>query len=200
MKKQVLVIHGAATFLTYEDFLQFLRTTGEVNPAYNKAKRWKSSLPEALGDAYEVIAPSMPNKQNAKYEEWKIWFERHIPYLTDGVLLVGHSMGGIFLAKYLSENTFARKVGGTFLVAAPYDSVEKEPLGDFALSQPLDSFAAQGGPIHLYHSADDPIVDFAELAKYQKALPSAKVTTFTDRGHFDQETFPEIVADIKALA
>ena len=43
-------------------------------------------------------------RTNARYEEWKIWFERMIPFLNDNVILVGHSLGGIFFVKYLSEN------------------------------------------------------------------------------------------------
>ncbi len=67
----------------------------------------------------------MPNKTNAQFEEWKIWFEKFIPFLNDGVILVGHSLGGVFLAKYLSENKFPKKIGGVFLVSAVYEKNQK---------------------------------------------------------------------------
>ncbi len=40
----------------------------------------------------------------------------------------------------------------------------------------------------------------SELAKYQAALPAATARTFSDRGHFNQPAFPELVADIKNLS
>jgi hypothetical protein len=142
----------------------------------------------------------MPNGFNAKYEEWKIWFERHIPFMRDGVILLGHSLGGIFLAKFLSENDFPKKINATLLVAAPYDAGGDYSLADFVIRGPLERFAKQGGEVYLYHSEDDPIVDSGELEKYKKKLPDATIRVFKDRGHFDQEEFPEIVEDIKKLA
>lgn len=47
--------------------------------------------------------------------------------------------------------------------------------------------------IHLYHSQDDPVVPFEELAKFQKDLPGANVHIFADRGHFIDPDFPELI-------
>ena len=104
MKKQVVVIHGADTFDTYEDSLKFLRNFEIDSLEYFKGKNWKTSLQERLGDEFEVISPRMPNTLNAKYLEWKIWFEKLVPLLNEEVILIGHSLGGTFLAKYLAEN------------------------------------------------------------------------------------------------
>ena len=64
--------------------------------------------------------PQMPNKQNADYQAWKIEFEKILPDLDKDSILIGHSLGGIFLAKYLSENKLAQKLDSLHLVAAPY--------------------------------------------------------------------------------
>lgn len=83
----------------------------------------------------------MPNGNNAQYIEWKIWFERLLPFLNDGVILIGHSLGGIFLAKYLSENNFSIKVRAAILIAAPFDALGmKESLSQFKLLSPLENF------------------------------------------------------------
>lgn len=194
---QVFVIHGGTTFATYEEYLHYLKTK-EIDIQTLKAKGWKDSL-DSLGPGYEVIAPRMPNAQNAKYEEWKLWFERFIPFLKDGVVLVGHSLGGVFLAKYLSENSFPKKIKATLLVAAPYEYDIGSPLPQFSIQKPLKKFGEQGGKIILYHSKDDPIVPFTELAKYQKELPEAQVRVFEDRGHFNHEEFPEVLQDLTEL-
>ena len=201
MKKQVVVIHGGDTFETYEKYLDFLCNYEIDSLDYFKHKGWKSILQEKLGDDFEVIRPQMPNKINAKYLEWRIWFEKLVPLLNPEVILVGHSMGGIFLAKYLSENNFPKKILGTFLVSAPYDAETFEyTLVDFVLPADLKKFEEQGGKIYLYHSTDDEVVSFTELEKYKKQLPSATARVFEDRGHFNQEDFPELVQDILNIA
>ena len=46
--------------------------------------------------------------------------------------------------------------------------------------------------VNLFHSKDDPVVPFTELAKFQRDLPTAKLHIFEDRNHFFQPTFPEL--------
>lgn len=198
---QIIVIHGGDTFNTYEEYITFLKGWRiDFDDIRSKRTDWKDGLQAALGDGFEVIAPKMPNKLNAKYLEWKIWLEKFIPHLEPEVVLVGHSMGGIFLAKYLAENDFPKTIKGLFLVAAPYDEKDTdESLADFNFSGDLKKVGEQAQSIFLYQSADDPVVPFADFAKYQAALPHAVARQLEGRGHINQETFPELVADIKSL-
>ena len=199
MKKQIVVIDGGDAFNTYEEYLSFLRKKEFDFNRLNK-RGWKETLSEKLGEGFEVIIPKMPNYANARYLEWKIWFEKLIPFLEDEVTLVGHSLGGIFLAKYLSENSFPKRVRAILLVAPPYDTEgTDDSLVDFTLLRAPSNLTEQSGKIFLYHSEDDPIVPFSNLRKYEKELPSAKVRILKDRGHFLQEEFPELVEDIKGL-
>lgn len=203
MKKQVVVIHGGTSFKSYRDYLSYLKTK-EIDIGRLRPKRdWKSALPLKLGKKYDVLLPRMPNSTNARYGEWKIWFENVAKVLGEEVIFVGHSLGGIFLAKYLSENIFPKKIKAAILVAAPFedtkDSEDKESLADFKLPKSLKNFADQCDKIYLLHSQDDPVVPFSHLKKYKKALPKAKTFIFKNRGHFNQEQFPEIVKIIKSL-
>jgi len=198
MKKQIVVVHGGDTFDSYEEYIKFLEDF-KIDIESLKQKRWKSSLQEELGDDFEVIAPQMPNNTYAKYFEWKLWFDKYVPLLNDEVVLLGHSQGGIFLSKYLSENKFPKKIRGVFLVSAPYDDETEYTLGDFRLEKDLNQFEEQAREIYLYHSKDDNIVPFVDLEKYKKDLPNAHIEVFEDRGHFDQEKFPEIIRDIKEV-
>ena len=199
MKKQIVVIHGGDTFNTYEEYLSFLKNR-EFDLERLKKEDWKETLSEKLGEKFEVIILKMPNSANAKYLEWKIWFEKLIPFLKDEVILVGHSLGGIFLAKYLSENSFPKRIRATLLVAPPYDTEGTDySLVDFTLSEAPGKLTEQSDEIFLYHSEDDPVVPFGSLRKYEKELSGARVRIFKDRGHFQQEKFPELVEDIKSL-
>lgn len=71
MKKQVLFVHGGNAYDTYEDFIAELQTFS-VDPYTTEKKKWRMSLKEDLGSGFEVLLPEMPNKQNAKYGEWKV--------------------------------------------------------------------------------------------------------------------------------
>lgn len=200
MKQQVLVIHGGTSFDNNEDYIEFIKTRELTLDTLRQTYDWKASLGGELGEAFDVLQPRMPNGTNARYKEWKIWFERCVRLLEENIILIGQSLGGIFLAKYLSENVLAKKIKATILVAAPFDDVlTAESLNDFKLPVSLDKFANQGGTICIIHSKDDPIVPFGDAAKYQQALPKAKMMLFDDRQHFHQEKFLELVNRIKLL-
>ncbi|MDO8569254.1 MAG: alpha/beta hydrolase [bacterium] len=198
MKKQIVVISGGDTFETYEEYLNFLRNYEIDIERYKSDKNnWKPWLRQKLGSDFEVILPVMPNRTNAQFEEWKIWFERLTPFMRDDIILIGHSLGGTFLAKYLSENQFPKKTKAVFLVGAVYDrDSEGYPLVSFTLPTNLD---LQTDKIYLYHSKDDPVVPFSSLEQYKKALSKAQTRVFENRGHFNQEEFPELVEDILNL-
>jgi hypothetical protein len=101
MKTQIFFIHGGMTFKNKEDYLKFLKTR-EIST--DKKIKWHGEyLGKKLGKNFEIIKPRMPLQDYAKYDEWKISFERYFPYLRDNVILIGESLGAIFLAKYLSE-------------------------------------------------------------------------------------------------
>jgi uncharacterized protein len=136
----------------------------------------------------------MPNKSNAQFEEWKLWFEKLIPFLYQDVILTGHSLGGTFLAKYLSETQFLKKIKAVFLIGAVYDKDDSgHSIASFTLPTRLN---LQTENIYLYHSKDDSVVPFSALEKYKKALPNAQIKIFEDRGHFNQEKFPELAQNI----
>lgn len=200
--KQVVFIHGGSAYSDYEAFLTHLRT---AEPRYSREARpvrWSDRLREKLGAEFEVLTPAMPNKDNAKYLEWKLWFERHFEYLADGAVLIGWSQGGYFLTKYLIENTTPFTIKALYLVAAPYESEDfgGEDGGDFAFeTSQVGELAGKASKIFILHSEDDFVVPYAHALKYKSALPNAELLTFTERNHFLQAEFPELVASIRAL-
>lgn len=199
MPQQVLVIHGGTSFKTYEDYFSYLKNK-RIDLDKLRYRRWKDNLREDLGEKYDVLLPTMPNSKNANYKEWKILFEKILERLNDNIILVGHSLGGIFLAAYLSENKIDKKIVATILVAAPFkDEIKGESLKKFALPKSLDLFSKQSKVIYLLHSKDDPVVPFNHIKEYKKQLPSAVIKVFTKKGHFSQKHFSEIVQIIKDI-
>lgn len=195
MKSSLLIIHGGTTFDTYEEYLKYLESCELTIEKINK-KDWKNNLALQLSEI-EVLFPIMPNSKNARYPEWKLWFEKMFPALSDEVILVGHSLGGIFLAKYLNENQFPKKIKQLHLIAAPYDTaVIKDSLADFELSGTLDNLTDKSEKIFLYQSKDDTSVAYEDVLKYKRDIPNAELLVFENRGHFTQQDFPELIKNV----
>jgi uncharacterized protein len=201
-KQQVFYIHGGTAFSDYAAFLNFLKVkTIRDLPNQEVISKWSEHLSADLGAKYEVFAPAMPNSQNAKYQEWKIWFERHFEYLRDNLVLLGWSQGGLFLIKYLLENDFPFTIKKLILVAAPFSLVTTggEDGGDFNFAtEMVGDLVNKAQNIDIFHSEDDFVVPFSEALRFKAAWPKAELITFTDRNHFLIPTFPELIASIKA--
>jgi len=198
---QLVFIHGGDSFLSNEAFYEYLRAqTYEPHPApYQRWRDWLEIQLEAEG--YEWLYLAMPNKQNADYEAWKIWFEKVVPYIeTDTPThVVGYSLGACFLLRYLTENQSPFQIEAVHLVApALAEEGVDGGLGSFAINTSiLDTLDQKTSQVHLYHSTDDPICPYTHSEQVATAVPSALLHTFTDRGHFFQPEFPELLAQIQ---
>ena len=201
MKKQVVIIHGGMAFDSHKAYISFLKNSPVDPKRWLPRRGWKDNIDLKLGKKFEVFTPQMPTKINAKYTEWKIVFGKMIPFLGDDAILIGHSLGGIFLAKYLAQNTLPKKINTLILLAAPFNTegIHEESLGDFILPPSLKKITEQVKNVCLIYSKDDKVVPFKQVNKYKKALPGSKTLIFTDRNHFNQETFPELLKLIKNI-
>ena len=74
MRKPVLFIHGG----------------GEG--AYEEDRNLAASLQDALGTAYDVQVPKMPDEDRPVYEAWKERITKELDALEGEVILVGHSL------------------------------------------------------------------------------------------------------------
>lgn len=198
--KQLIMIHGGNVFCTEDDFYVYLQEK-KYNPFEEKKYR-SDRLSNKLKEQYQIAKPLMPNNKNASYKAWKIWFEKALPYLNDEDLIIaGNSLWAMFLIKYLGENTFPKKIKQLHLIAGVFDesdmSDEEKYAWDFAYSpEIIPNIEKQVESIFLYHSKDDPSVPYSHAEKIKAYLPKAKFVTFTDRGHFSQAEFPELLENI----
>ncbi|MFA5022153.1 MAG: alpha/beta hydrolase [Patescibacteria group bacterium] len=197
-KTQIFLIHGGNTFKNNKDYLRYLKTR---KIKLEKKIRWSDDyLDKCLGKNFEIIRPRMPLQDYAKYNDWKIYFERHIPYLRNGVILIGGSLGGIFLAKYLSEHKFPKKILATYLICPPFDdTLPNESLaGGFKLKSNLNLLEKNSKNLYLLFSKDDDVVPVSHAKKYGQKLKNAKIIIYKSKnGHFKVPKFPEIVRLIK---
>ena len=150
----------------------------------------------------EVVRIDMPCRNNAKYEEWKITFEKYIPKLSEQVILLGLSLGGTFLAKYLSENNFPKEIVSAYLIGTPYDDDLKgeELAGGFNIKSHLSLLEENCGKITLMYSEDDDIVPVRHADKFREKLSDAEIITYERKdGHFQVTEFPELIEKIKRV-
>jgi predicted alpha/beta hydrolase family esterase len=200
VKKQILLIHGGMTFKNHKDYIHYLKNKTINIDGYIS---WSGEyLNKKLGSDFQIIRPTMPLKDNAKYEEWKIFFERYIPYLKNNVILIGVSLGGIFLAKYLSEHKFPKKIKAIFLVCAPFDNShsDEDLVGGFKLKANISLLEQNTKNLNLLFSADDDCVQVYHAEKYRQKLTKANIVIYKNKnGHFKVPVFPEIINMIKAL-
>ena len=190
--KQILIIHGGDSFSSYDAYVRSLRSLEISYDRLRQQKKWKTWLVEQLPEA-DVLLPTFPNCSNAVYDEWVVYFEKLLPFLHDEVYLIGHSLGAMFLAKYLNEAPLNKPVKKLLLVAGGYDDESMEDLGSFKVTS-AKNLPQSADEIHLFHSKDDPVVPYSELAKFQADLPDAIIHSFENRGHFLGESFPELLA------
>jgi predicted alpha/beta hydrolase family esterase len=181
MKKQVLFIHGGG------------------QGAYEEDKKMAANLRDALGAVYAVRCPRMPNEDRPEYEAWKNQIAKEITALEGEVILVGHSLGGSILIKYLSEEKVEKPIAGIFLIAPPYWGAEDWEVGEYELRKDFETKLRKGLPVFFYHSCDDEWVLFAHLALYTAKLPRATIHEFGGRGHQFNNDLSEVARDISRL-
>lgn len=160
---------------------------GGCSPADNWYP-WVEHELRALG--LEVINRQFPDSVKARAQFW-------LPFLDElgadaNTILIGHSSGAVAAMRYAETHQLL----GSVLVGVCHSD-----LGD--------AFEAQSGyyaapwrwqPIRdnqefiaIYNSTDDPHIPIAE-ARHVAAQLKASYFEFTDRGHFVDARFPEVVA------
>ncbi len=200
MKKQVIFIRGGETFANEEDFYKYISTVDL--DFFNQRRTWRDWIIWALSETHDILVPHMPCKDNADYKAWKILFDRYLDFIKDeSPILVGNSLGSTFLLKYLSENGFPKKISQLHLVAPVVtdegSTLYLEKLSTFAFDvSGLSKISDICDNIHLWHSEDDPAVNFKNSEIVKEKLSKANLHVFKNRGHFGQPSFIELLESI----
>lgn len=140
--------------------------------------------------------PEMPLAYEPEYTVWKTELERFD--IHKDTVLIGHSAGGGFLVRWLSENKNV-SVGKLVLVAPSLDPDKKSKTGfcDFEIDSEL---SARVSHISVFISNDaEHIKKSVEIL--QEAIPEIQVVTLEGMGHFipahmGRVEFPELLAEI----
>lgn len=199
--QQIVFIHGGTTFDSYERYIDNLKTKTVYKDRLAYQPMWFHLLDKTLTSPVEVLLPSMPNKQNASFEEWGIWFDRLQEVIEDDAILIGHSLGAIFLAKYLASNILKSPAKAVMMLAGPYSNDEPEDLGGFSIEprDDLENIYKSTKDVIMVHAPNDPVVNINEQHRYKKALPMAEYLQLDGPDHFMRPEFPEMVEMIQSV-
>lgn len=168
-----------------------------ANPS-NSESHWFSWLKRQLilKDIHAVsIEPPFPFRP--RYDEWKREFERFD--LTPETILVGHSCGGGFLVRYLSEHKDLR-VSKVALVA-PWTNPDDNPLSDTADFFYFDidpDFPSRTASTTIFVSDDDEPSVLQTVDILRSHVKGLDIKRYTDKGHFTRDSmggveFPELL-------
>lgn len=170
-----------------------------AGPQYGKGKgsydlvRW---LKKELSGEYEIHFPVIEKPSSPTYEKFKKLFAAAFSDLVGPVVLIGHSLGGSTLLKYLSEEQPNITITGLFLVATPYwDSSMKE----FQLKPGFQTSLKNIPEIFLYHSRNDPEVPFNHMELYAALFKKAATRALPGKEHIFSKGLPALVQDLKTL-
>ena len=186
--KTAIIIHG------YNDKAEYLDTS---RPAASN-DHWIAWIQrQLLLKGIEAQTPEMPGFYMPNYEAWKEMLERFD--LNENTMLIGHSCGGGFIVRYLSENNV--KVGKVVLVAPwldPEHHLTDKNFFKFEIEEDLASKTA--GLVVMYSTDDYPDV-LKSVEMLRSKIKNAKFQEFTGKKHFTlgsmkTDQFPELLANL----
>lgn len=182
--KTAVIIHGKPSKEEYLDL---------ANPAQSN-RHWFPWLQKQLA-IRGVVAQSleMPEPYEPKYKDWKETFEQM--HVDENTALFGHSCGGGFFVRWLSENK--RNVGEVVLVAPWIDPDRELTTGffDFKIDPTLTE-RTKG--VMVMYSTDDDLSILETVRILKEKLPNAVFREFHGKGHFCSsdlvnDAFPELL-------
>lgn len=153
-------------------------------------KNWIPWLKKQLSKRkLNCIVPSFPTPYKQDYESWskilKAYFE--IGYITENTTFITHSLGGIFVIKFLLENKIKVK---KIITIAGFNNLEFEDDMDLYKSFYLDKDLSD---IKLYslerislYSNNDPYVPQNDAENFADSILSEKILV-NGLGHFNEK-------------
>lgn len=156
------------------------------------------SLRRELGEGYEIRYPRMPDEDDPSYPRWSAAIRREMATLTDGAVVVGHSVGGTILVNALAERSPEREPGAIVLIAAPFVGAGGWPSDEFELPDDLGARLPPGVPVHVFHGLGDETAPPSHADLYARAIPQAQLHRLPGRDHQLDNDLSEVATTIRA--
>lgn len=188
--KNAIILHGMPSREEYYD---------KNYPSTSNA-HWVPWLQkQLLCNDIAAVTPEVPFSFRPEWERWCKEVERY--EITPDTLLVGHSCGGGFWVRYLSEHPELR-VGKVVLVA-PWMDPEGDEAGDFFKFTIDPDLAGRTKSLVIFHADNDMGNVHKSVATLREQIKNIGYREFHGYGHFcveDMHTteFPELLEELTA--
>lgn len=141
--------------------------------------------------------PEMPQSWKPDYEIWKKEFERYD--VTPETILIGHSCGGGFIVRWLSEHADVRV--NSVLLVAPWLDPERRDTTDFFDFEIDPALSSRTKQLTIYGSDNDMEDVKKSISVLRETLQQINYREFQNYGHFTKgdmgtEQFPELLEAI----
>lgn len=147
---------------------------------------------------HDVLMPDLPSPEEPESEAWLNALAEEIGPLTEDDILVGHSLGGAALLRFLDGAEAQTIPKGAITVAAPWMIKHDQLRSFFPIDFDYDVIMWKARFFTVIHSKDDHVVPFDHAEKYQKMLGGRLVVT-EKNGHFQGEEYPVILEEIERI-
>lgn len=157
----------------------------------NPYKNWIPWLKKQLSKRkLNCIVPSFPTPIKQDYDSWskilKAYFE--IEYITENTTFITHSLGGIFIVKFLLENKIKVK---KIITIAGFNNLEFEDdmslYKSFYFNEDLSDIKLYSLERISFYSDNDPYVPQNEGNQFADSILSEKVLV-NAAGHFNEKS------------
>ncbi|WP_411844274.1 alpha/beta hydrolase [Salinicoccus sp. HZC-1] len=158
-----------------------------------------NKLTKTLHSTHTIVAPDMPNPEDPSYAEWAEDIGIILSDL-DHVILIGHSLGGSALLKYLSEQRPKINIRALYIISSPMWGLDEEwQKADFMLEKGFEKSLPPIKHLALYHSEYDSVVPLEHHFNYKEILNADETEIFEGDSHIFLNGLPDLVRSIQAL-
>lgn len=186
--QNAIILHGAPERKFYYDSSLPSESNAHWLPWLQK---------ELLVRDIAAATPEIPHSYEPKWDTWTREIARYD--MTPETILVGHSAGGGFWAKYLSQHPELR-VGKVILVA-PWLDPDGTLQEDFFAGSLDAQLPERTRELVIFASDDDSASVQKSVARLMRDIPGARLRQFHGYGHFTYDNlggveFPELLSEV----
>ncbi len=154
---------------------------------------------------YIVIVPQFPTPEGQSLVAWMAVLEPYRPQINADTILIGHSLGGLFLLRVLEQ--LPAPVAASVFVGTP---VGIEPIKNFSSDAAFSpgftfdwpTIVAHAGRTTVFHSDNDPYVSLGNGQALAKELGVA-LSLIPGAGHFNAQAgyvkFPGLLESVEKM-
>ncbi|MDP2587132.1 MAG: TatD family hydrolase [Candidatus Komeilibacteria bacterium] len=145
---------------------------------------------------HTVLRFNFPETDSPNQEQWLKEIHKQVGYVNGKTLLVGFSLGGVSILRFLEGLDEDAAIAGSYLLGTPSTHMDYPELKDFFKTnfdwQHINTVCKN---FNVYSSSNDEVVSAEHGQKLADKL-NTKVKSIKDAWHFNLDKLPELLVNI----